>query len=157
MNLMASDVVNQRLDRHNSADNHQNGREDEGEPIQRFHAARVLLLEDDEVHPGGEDEGRDVVGEVTHHAENVAELRHEPRDERDQDDLHDAEDNVRWVGDEVLALGARAPVALHHLVDRLHPQREAADDRDHHHDVHRNSHPRAVRQRLQDVALHAVR
>ena len=68
-------MINQRLNRNERADHHQHGREDQGKPVERLDAALVLLLEDHEVHPRGEDEGGDVVREVAHHAEDVAELR----------------------------------------------------------------------------------
>ena len=156
MNLMPNDMINQRLDRHIGTDDHQNGGENQSEPIHRFNAARIPALEDDQMHPRGEDERRDVVGEVSDNAENVAELWHKPRHQRDQNNLHDTENNISGIRDEVLSLGAWSPMSFHHLVHRLHPQRESTDDRDDHHDVHGHRHPRAVRQRLQNITLYAV-
>lgn len=149
-------MINQRLNRNERADHHQHGREDQGKPVERLDAALVLLLEDHEVHPRGEDEGGDVVREVAHHAEDVAELRDEPGHQRDQHNLHNTEDDVRRVGDEVLALRRGAPVALDHLVHGLHPERETTDDGDHHQNVDRHRDPGEVGQRLQNIALHTM-
>lgn len=109
------------------------------------------------MHECGEDEGGDVISEVTDDGENIPEVRDEVGNNGNQDDFDDAEEDIDGVGDEDAALGAGAPVALDHLVDRLHPERESADDGDHHQQVHGDRDPRAVRQRVHDVVLHLLR
>lgn len=109
------------------------------------------------MHECGEDEGGDVISEVTDDGENIPEVRDEVGNNGNQDDFDDAEEDIDGVGDEDAALGAGAPVALDHLVDRLHPERESADDGDHHQQVHGDRDPCAVRQRVHDVVLHLLR
>ena len=96
------------------------------------------------MHECGEDEGGDVISEVTDDGENIPEVRDEVGNNGNQDDFDDAEEDIDGVGDEDAALGAGAPVALDHLVDRLHPERESADDGDHHQQVHGDRDPRVV-------------
>lgn len=150
-------VFDQGLDRDGSANDHEDAGEEEDEPVEELDSAGSLLPEETEMHEGGEDESSDIISEVSNNRENVSEVRHEVGDDGDEDDLDDAEEDVDGVGDEDAALGAGAPVALDHLVHRLHPQREPADHRDHHQQVHRDRDPRAVRQRVHDVVLHLLR
>ena len=150
-------LLNQTLHGEEGANHHDKGGEDQRGPVHELDFPRVGLLKHPEMHHRGEHERRDDIAEVSDDAENVLEERNEIGDEGDEHDLHDAEDDVHGVGDEVLSLGAGAPVSLDHLVDGLHPERESADDGDDHQQVDRDGEPRAVGERLQDVALHAVR
>ena len=98
----------------------------------------------------------DNITEVSDDAENILKEGHEISDQRDENDLHNSENDINGVADEVLSLRAGPPVALDHLVHRLHPERESADHRDDHEQIYRDREPRAVGKGLQDVALHAV-
>ena len=148
-------LLEELLQRERSANDHDDDRHDQRRHVQAHDGGAGSVAEEHDVHDGGEDEGREHIREVADQRQDIREGRDQTRHQTHQHNLHRAEDQVFPRGDEDLAMLHIIP--LDRLVDGLHPQREAADDRDHHHDVHRNSHPRAVRQRLQDVALHAVR
>ena len=106
------------------------------------------------MHESREDEGSNVIGEVTDHTQNIIELRDEPGDQGHANNFKNTEDDVDRVGNETLALGARTPVAFDDLVGRLHPQGETADDGDSHQKLGRNHYPGTFRKRVQDVFLH---
>ena len=108
------------------------------------------------MHPGGEDEGGDVIGEISNHGENITEMRHEISNHGNHHNLEDSPENIDGVGDEYLSLGDLSPVSLDHFVDRLHPERESADDGDDHEKVDGIGNPGTVRQRLDNVIHHTV-
>ena len=60
-------MLDKSLDGEVGTDNHQSGGEDEGEAIQELNSASSLLSKHDQVHESGEDEGGNVIGEVTDH------------------------------------------------------------------------------------------
>ena len=150
-------LFNQTLHRQSRTHHHNERGEDERGPVHQLNSPRVHPSKHPQMHHCGEHKRSNHIAEVSDDAQNVLKEGHEIRHQRDAHDLHDSEHDIHRVRDEVLTLRARAPVSLDHLVHRLHPQRESADHRDHHQQIHRDREPRAVRERLQDVALHAVR
>ena len=88
--------------------------------------------------------------------EQVAEERENRSHDGNQQNLRSAEQNVVLVRNEVLVGGHRPPVALHHLVDRTHIQRVAADARDHHQDGDDDVEDVRLGNGRQNVPLHAL-
>ena len=62
-------LLEELLQRERSANDHDDDRHDQRCHVQAHDGGAGSVAEEHDVHDGGEDEGRDVVGEVTHHAE----------------------------------------------------------------------------------------
>lgn len=88
--------------------------------------------------------------------EQVAKEREDRRHDGDEQDFHRAEENVVLVRNKVLVRRHRAPVPLHHLVDRAHIQRIAPNARDHHQDGDDDVEDVRLWNGRQDVSLHAL-
>lgn len=154
--LVVRHVLNQSLEGHGRADNHQDEREEEDEPIEELNSAASLLAEERKMHPSGEDEGGDVIREVSDHRQDIAKVRYEVSHDGDDHNLEDSPENVDRAGDEHLTLGDLTPVSLDHFVDGLHPERESTNDGDDHEQIDGISNPSAIRKRLDDIIHNLV-
>ena len=108
------------------------------------------------MHPSGEDEGGNIIREVSNYREDITKVRDEIGNYRDHYDLEDSPEDVDGIRDEHLSLGDLSPVAFDHFIDRLHPERESANDGDDHEKVYGVGNPGAIRERLDNVIHHAV-
>ena len=108
------------------------------------------------MHPSGEDEGGDVICEVSDHRQDITKVRDEVSHDGNNHNLEDSPENVDGAGDEHLTLGNLTPVSLNHFVDGLHPERESTNDGDDHEQINGVSNPSAIRKRLNNIIHNLV-